>query len=89
MSAPMLPQIGLALTGLIAIYLTQSRSEKQRRFACIFGILGQPFWFWATYQAEQWGMFALCFLYAASWIKGFWIHWLHPTFKASYPWRTI
>lgn len=30
----------------------------------------QPFWFYATWKAEQWGIFALCFFYTYSWARG-------------------
>lgn len=79
MSAPALPQIGIALLGVTAILLTQSRSEKARRWACIVGLAAQPFWFWATYSAAQWGIFAMTFLYTASWGKGLWTHWIRRT----------
>jgi len=44
----------------------------------VFGLLAQPFWFYATWQAEQWGIFALSFLYAASWLRGLWTQWVRP-----------
>jgi hypothetical protein len=78
MSAPALPQIGIAVLGLTAIFLTQSRHAGRRKWACILGLGGQPFWFWATGAAEQWGMFALCFLYTWAWGKGVWVHWIKP-----------
>jgi hypothetical protein len=69
-------QLGIALFGVTAIWLSQDAREGVRRFACIFGLVGQPFWFYATYVGEQWGMFALCFLYSWAWGKGFRQHWL-------------
>jgi hypothetical protein len=73
-----LDQIGIALSGVIAVWLTQDKRESWRRWACIFGILGQPFWFYAAWSAEQWGIFALCMLYAYAWARGLWTHWLGP-----------
>lgn len=69
-------QIGIALTGATAVFLSQDRRESWRRWACIFGMAGQPFWFYATFKAEQWGMFALCVLYALAWARGIKTHWL-------------
>ena len=74
-----LDQLAIALTGATAAWLTQSRSSKARRFACIFGIVGQPFWFWAALQAEQWGIFAVSVLYSVAWLRGLWVHWIKPT----------
>ena len=78
MSALQLDQVAIALTGATAAWLTQCRSERLRKFACIFGLVGQPFWFWASWQAEQWGIFAVSVLYAVAWLRGLWIHWLAP-----------
>ncbi len=72
----MIEQLAIALTGVTAIVLVQSKSERLRRFASIFGLCGQPFWFYAAYQAEQWGVFGLCVLYTAAWGHGFWVHWV-------------
>ena len=80
-----LDQIGIALSGVIAVWLTQDKRENWRRWACVFGMLGQPFWFYATWKAEQWGIFALCALYAYAWARGVWTHWLSPYVAAR--WR--
>jgi len=72
----MIAQAGIALTGTVAIFLTQSKSAEARRYACLFGIAGQPFWIYETFIAEQWGMFALTFLYTLAWLKGIYTHWI-------------
>lgn len=72
----MIEQVAIAATGVTAIWLTQSKSEKARRFACLFGLAGQPFWFYSAWQAGQWGIFALCCLYTLSWARGVWNNWL-------------
>lgn len=69
-------QIAIALTGVVAIWLSQQSKEEWKKYACIFGILGQPFWFYSAYQAEQWGIFILCFFYAYSWGTGFYNNWV-------------
>lgn len=76
MSAPAIAQLGIALTGVTAIFLTQSKSPRLQRYACLFGLAGQPFWIWSAISAEQWGILALTALYAAAWAKGVWVHWL-------------
>ena len=72
-------QIAIAFLGALAAWLSQARTDSFRRWACIFGILGQPFWFYAAWQADQWGIFAVSVLYALAWMKGLWIHWIWPT----------
>jgi hypothetical protein len=55
------------LTGVIAVWLTQDKRESWRRWAPIFGLLAQPFWFYAAWKAEQWGIFAITTLYTYAW----------------------
>ena len=72
----MIAQIGIALFGVVAIWLSQAASDNQRKYACLFGLASQPFWFWSAYAAEQWGIFALCVLYTVSWLRGLKQHWI-------------
>lgn len=72
----MIEQIGIAFFGVIAVWLSQDSRPQWCRWACIFGLCSQPFWFMAAWKAEQWGILFLCFLYAASWLRGVKTHWL-------------
>lgn len=74
-----LDQLAIALTGATAAWLTQSRNERARKYACVFGIIGQPFWLWASWQTQQWGIFIVSILYAAAWMRGLWVHWIAPS----------
>jgi len=69
-------QIIIALTGATAIWLSQQANESWKKYASILGLIGQPFWFYSSFQAEQWGIFALCFFYTYSWAVGFKNNWL-------------
>ena len=69
-------QFAIAIFGVTAVFLSQSSVEKRRRYACIFGLIGQPFWFYAAWSSQQWGIFALCVLYTWAWGKGFWSNWM-------------
>lgn len=71
-------QIGIALFGALAVWLSQDDRATYRRWACIFGMLGQPFWLYNSWTAEQWGIFAISILYAAVWMRGLWQNWLMP-----------
>ena len=66
----------IAITGLTAIYLTQQSREAWKKYACLFGLAGQPFWFYSAYTAEQWGIFILCFGYTFCWLQGLNNNWL-------------
>lgn len=74
----MFEQIGIAICGVSAVFLSQDSRESWRKWACVFGLIGQPFWFWATYKAEQWGILVLCFFYAYSWARGIKTYWMKP-----------
>ena len=39
-------QIAIALTGVVAIWLSQDHRIQFRKWASIFGLIGQPFWFY-------------------------------------------
>lgn len=78
-------QIGIAFTGLVAIWLTQHHDYNFRRFACLFGLVGQPFWFYSAYMAQQWGIFLLCIFYTIAWARGIRTYWLKPAPVASHP----
>lgn len=71
-----IPQVFIAVTGVTAIFLTQSSDARHRRCACLFGMAGQPFWIWSAINASQWGVLALTALYGISWGKGIWEHWI-------------
>lgn len=74
-------QVAIAVLGAFAAWLSQARQESSRRWACIFGIVGQPFWFYAAWKAQQWGIFVVCVLYVLAWMKGLWTYWLAPSRK--------
>jgi len=69
-------QLAIALCGTLSIWLSQSAPHRARRWACVIGLAGQPFWMHATFVAEQWGIFALSFVYAAGWARGIRNYWL-------------
>jgi hypothetical protein len=72
----MIEQIAIALFGVTAIFLSQSSDAGQRKYACVFGLIGQPFWFWSAINAEQWGIFVLCCFYTVAWARGVKSNWL-------------
>jgi hypothetical protein len=68
-------QCMIATFGVAAVWLSQDAREARRRFACLFGLAGQPAWFYAAYSTQQWGVFLLCFLYSFCWLRGLIYHW--------------
>jgi uncharacterized membrane protein YdcZ (DUF606 family) len=75
-------QVGIALFGVTAVFLSQDPRPQRQRWASVIGLLGQPFWFAETVSAQQWGMVALTVLYTWSWWRGFRRHWLRKAVAA-------
>jgi len=73
----MIAQIGIALTGMLAIWLTQQPNKDWQRYACLFGMAAQPFWYYSAYTAEQWGILAMSVVYTYSWWIGIKTHWIN------------
>ena len=71
-------QTALAILGPVAIWLSQSRSREFQRWACIVGLVSQPFWFWSVWRSGQWGVGVVAVVCALAWLKGLWVHWLAP-----------
>jgi hypothetical protein len=72
----MLVQLTIALFGLTAVYLGMvSTSVRANRWAPVVGLMGQPFWLYATGSAAQWGMFGLCLAYTVVYAIGVWRWW--------------
>jgi hypothetical protein len=69
-------QIGIAVFGVAAIRLSQDARRSVQRWACVAGLCAQPFWFYATYSAQQWGIFGLCFFYTWAWARGIRTYWI-------------
>lgn len=63
-------------TGLPAIWLTQIAPPEQAKFACFFGLAGQPFWLHSTWRSRQLGMFGIALCYSAAWVAGFLRYWV-------------
>ena len=72
-----LSEVGIMVFGLLAIFLVNlPTNNKYQRYGCISGLCSQPFWFYTTHQAEQYGIVVLSFVYTALWAKGFYHAWL-------------
>jgi hypothetical protein len=66
----MIDQIAIGVTSVTAVWLSQDSRPRWRRWAGIFGLIGQPFWMYTSWKASQWGIFGLCFLYTYCWVRG-------------------
>ena len=69
-----LVQLALVIFGVTAVFLSQSKNPQARKWACIVGICGQPFWYIAA-QGQP-GMLVVVTLYTLVWAQGVWNNWL-------------
>lgn len=67
-------QGAIATLGGAAVLLV-SCDEPLRAWGFLLGLLSQPFWLVATWQARQWGMFFLSLWYCLGWGLGVWRCW--------------
>lgn len=68
-------QLGIAIFGVSGVILSQVRSAKARKWAPVMGLIGQVFWFWASFVGKQWGMLFMSFIYTAAWMLGIYNQW--------------
>jgi len=70
-------QWGIIVLSCTSIWLV-GRREHWRRWGFVVGLMGQPFWFWSSWQHEQWGIFAVSVWYTYAWLQGIWNFWIKP-----------
>ncbi len=72
----MISQIGIVLFGVIAAWLTQQANQSRKKYACIFGLISQPFRFYSAIETNQWEIFILSLIYTGVWLIGFRNYWV-------------
>lgn len=60
-------QIVIFVFGALSIILV----GRKNRWGFVLALLAQPFWFYTAYKHRQWGILAANFVYAVSWLYGF------------------
>ena len=69
-------QIAIAVLGTASVWLANDARESWRKWACIVGLANEPFWFYAAWVADQWGVMFLCAVYSVAWFRGFRSQWM-------------
>lgn len=72
----MIEQLVIAVCGIVSVALSQDHRSHLRKWACIAGMIAQPFWIYSSLKAEQWGILLLAFVYFAGWARGFVNFWI-------------
>lgn len=75
----MISQTAIAILGVLSVWLSQDPKSNRRKYACWFGLAGQPFWFYVSFSEEQWGIFFLSFVYTFAWLRGLKVYWIDKT----------
>lgn len=68
-------QYAIFILGPAAVFIVGMKN-KYRRWGYIVGLACQPFWFITLYYNKQWPVFAVAFLYTASWAQGAYNHFI-------------
>ena len=68
-------QIGMLIFGGLAVFFI-SKKNKWMKWGFIFGLMGQPAWFYVAITTKQWGMLALVVFYTFNWAKGIYNYWI-------------
>lgn len=68
-------QLMIFIFGASGIWFV-SRKEEWKKWGYIFGLCGQPFWFYSAWNSEQWGIILLTLFYTYSWIQGIYNYWI-------------
>jgi len=64
-------QIMILITSIIAVFLTQQVGHPEwTKWACVFGMISQPFWIWSSVKAKQWGILGSSIMYTFIWGLG-------------------
>lgn len=71
----MIDQIGISIFGVTGIVLANMTGYRFRKWAPIFGMAGQGFWFWMAVDKELWGVLFMSFVYTAAWGLGIYNYW--------------
>lgn len=72
----MLDQAAIMFCGIASIWLSQSPRLGSRKWACVIGLVAQPFWIVMCWRLELWGVMALTAAYTAAWLRGIRTYWL-------------
>ncbi len=70
----MITQSAILILSAAAMWLLSGKGRRAH-WGWAIGLASQPFWLWATFEAGQWGMFALSVYYSWIWYRGMRNHW--------------
>lgn len=67
-------QLVIVITGGLSFWMIHDHRHSWRLAACIFALIGQPFWMIAAWDAHQWGILLVDVLCTIGWIRGVYLN---------------
>lgn len=67
--------IFISVLSLSSLGLAYYKARDLRRYACLCGLLAQPFWIAHVVLTQSWGIVVLTPVYAVIYILAVWQHW--------------
>lgn len=74
----MITQLGIAILGTLAMFLTQQSNVMLKKYACLFGLASQPFFLYSTFTSALWGLFFVSIVATGVWMLGLYNYWVKP-----------
>lgn len=63
-------QLAIFIFGGLAVFLL-ARSDKWQKWGYLSGLISEPFWIYAAWQADQWAVILLALWWAVWYAVGF------------------
>lgn len=64
-------QLMIFVCSVTAVGLVTNGRRWGQKWGSLVGLAGQPFWFWDTWHAQQWGMFGGTILFTLLYLRAF------------------
>jgi hypothetical protein len=67
-------QIIIFSLGCTGIWFMSKGTPRGALVGSVLGLSSEPFWFWSSYKASQWGIMVMACVYSAVFAKAIWKH---------------
>ena len=68
-------QIAIAVLSCFAIWLLAKKRRSVQRWGYVTGLASEPFWIYASFTADQWGILLVSLWWTVCYLVGIWNHW--------------
>ncbi|MBF8176944.1 hypothetical protein [Herminiimonas contaminans] len=67
-------QAWILFSSSLAVALMVKPNGRFHHHGCWIGLIGQPAWYYTSWQSGQWGQFLACFVFTGSFMFGVFCH---------------